>query len=870
MIGGSWHLGDVLERAAEEDPGRLALSDAAETLTYGEMLAEARDLASSLPAGAGDPRPVATLMPSNARGVVAMLACLIAGRPYCVLNPAQPRRRLEALLGAIEPSTVWVADRSQREKLGVVGLPVAVPRARERRRPGWTSPPRGEDELAGIYVTSGSTGSPKLVAYRHTAAHHRLGKYFAGLPAGGTHDLGSGHRFALAAPLWTAAAASAVFTALSSRAELQVLDPGLGRPDALWEQVRTRKPTVWVSTPSVFRHLAGSGALENNSIRVIRLTGEPMLASDVELAQQICGPEAWLIAAYGLTETNGVATQRGIWLGDSRLSAGAIDSGYPLDGVEVRIEDEDGNLLPSGTEGEIVIGGRFLSAGYLDSGRSGTGTRFSRRGGQLVLETGDRGVLDDDGALLVKGRRDRRVKIQGYRVDPVEIEAEALRLPGVLNAVVVPFRAGEEATALALFATGGTDDSVDSPAIRSHLREVLHPEAVPAQVSVLEAIPQTPGGKVDRPRLTAMAAESARGPLGASGDVDPLMIHLASLWSEALEIESPGPEDDFFALGGDSLAAAEVCAAIEDLYGVELEPATLLEYRSPRALAVEVRRILDGASHAQAPILHLNPRGARTPVFAFHGAGGDATGLVHFAEAIGPEQPVFVVQLPGADRRSSPLSSMDEISEFCVSAIEESGVSPPYLLAGTSFGGLVAFHTAAALLQAGHEIAYVGLFDTPAPGTRRGHYLLRPLAHLRPSKLGPRDLARNRRSWPIRAGRALRVSVAEYRIVARTLLGSRRVSQVDHKFRHLRIACEMAADRWKPQALPLQVHLYRCDWQPDHLVGASRLGWDELAPEISVRNVPSRHTRHIRPPNVTQLAALVGEDLNRVRAPASA
>ena len=377
---------------------------------------------------------------------------------------------------------------------------------------------------------------------------------------------------------------------------------------------------------------------------------------------------------------------------------------------------------------------------------------------------------------------------------------------------------------------------------------------------MLEAIPQTPAGKVDRLRLATMASESAKGHPAANRRVHPLVIHLASLWSEALEIAPPGPEEDFFALGGDSLAALEVCTAIEDVYGVELEPATLLDYRSPRALAEHVRRILDGASPLQTRILRLNPRGLRTPIFALPGAGGDPSTLVHFAEAIGPEQPINVIQLPGADGRSGPLSSMDDIAAYCLSAMEESGVPHPYRIVGSSFGGLAAFHTAATLLREGGDVAYVGLFDTPAPSTRRGHYLLRPLGLLRDPDLAPRAYAENHRRWRNRVRSVLRDVVADYRMVALILRGRGR-ARVTRKSRYLRIACEMAADRWKPRASQVSIHLYRCDSQPDHLADAPLLGWGDLAMEISVRRQQSRHVRHIRPPDVKQLAALVREDL---------
>ena len=273
--------------------------------------------------------------------------------------------------------------------------------------------------------------------------------------------------------------------------------------------------------------------------------------------------------------------------------------------------------------------------------------------------------MQEDGSLRVEGRSDRRVNIRGIRVDPIEVESATLGLAGVIDAAVVPFKTGEGAIALALFATVDPAHPVTPQSMRVHLRQLLQSEAVPALVDVLNALPQTPSGKVDRLRLATLAEESVRRAVRFHAIAGTLSSsHLAALWGQALEIDQPGPDEDFFALGGDSLAAVEVCTGIEDVYGVILEPAALLDYRSPRTLAEHVRGILDGGPQVSSKILRLNPHGSREPLFLFPGAGSDATALVHFAEAAGPEQPVNVVQLPGADGRGRPLADLDEISRL--------------------------------------------------------------------------------------------------------------------------------------------------------------------------------------------------------------
>ena len=853
-------LGIEVAHVAAEHEDRVALLDSEQWLTFGQLLHDARGLAALIPPPRDErPRPVALLMPHAARTAVAMVACLLAGRPYCVLNPAQPRSRLEDLLTTVGPELIWAADAARGEELEEIGLPAEVPVPARVRARGAQGPPQAKgvaaDRLCAVYVTSGSSGRPKTVGYRHVATLHRAGHYR------GTLGAGPADRFALTSPPWTAAFASALFAALLSGASVRLVDAA-GSGTA----VAPDEATVWHSAPSAFRRLAGSGALDGNRFRFLRFIGEPLLSSDVELARRVCGADTGLITTYGLTETNGVATQQVVPLGEAGPDA-HLHSGRAIDGVDVWIEDDAGARLPHGMEGEILVGGELLSAGYLGSSeRDETGTRYVRRGDGAVVHTGDRGVLSEDGSLKVRGRRDRRLNIAGNRIDPTEVEAAALTHDAVLDAAVVPFDTPRGGLAMALFVTpNGTDDRVSRKALQNHIEERVPVEALPAKVRILERIPHTAAGKVDRLRLARLASADRVSTL-QRGRVDPLTTHLARLWEEALEIDAVEPDEDFFALGGDSLAAAEVCAGIENVYGVSLEPAALLDHRSPSALAERLRSVLAGGGPEAPAVLSLNPSGTEAPIFVVPGAGSDATALVHFADAIGSAQPVNVVQLPGADGRSAPPIRMEQLAEHCVDALLESGVGPPYRLAGTSFGGLVAYELARRLRREGAEIAYLGLFDTPAPATRRGHYTTRPMRRLVAGTSAPANVAiRDPRRTLKRLGKRLTATTDAYAVTF-SVLRRRHGHPAELRFRYLRAGCEIAGDRWRPQPSSVPVHLYRCELQPPHLAGSPLLGWEELAPDVTVRELPSRHGRHIRPPAVSHLAALVREDLGAATA----
>jgi acyl-coenzyme A synthetase/AMP-(fatty) acid ligase/thioesterase domain-containing protein len=854
---GATDIGRELAAVADRHPDLPALSDSAGArLSYRDLISAARGLAATLPAVRGPaPKPVALVLPHEAGTVVAMVAALLARRPYCALDPAQPRRRLEELLATLEPELIWTSRAELRSRLRAIGHEAAPPRGTSASAPGGgeQAPAEGDAPCA-LYVTSGTSGTPKPVRYLHGATLRRARGYAAAIAA--TPD----DVFSLVSPLWVAASASGLFAGLLSGAEVRLMN-ATARPQALAGEIAG--VSVWHSTPSLLRRLASAGVLDAARFRVLRLGGEPLLAGDVERTRAVCAGDPLLVTGYSLTEANGAVTQKAVPL--SSPQAAGPDAGKPVDGIAVRIEDAAGNPAPAGEEGEIVLSGD-LSGGYADPAEGTGGTRFAGAGENLVLRTGDNGVLRRDGSLEVRGRDDDRMKIRGHRVDPVEIQAAALAHPRVGEAEVVPFTAASGTEAIALFAVPSAHaEPVAEDELRRHLEARLPPAAVPAIVRVRGRLPLTPSGKADRLRLARIASEGDGPSRPGPARVDPVVAHLVRLWEEALETRPVAPDHDFFGLGGDSLAAAEVCAGIESVYGQSMEPATLLRHRTPLALGRHVREALAGTSPAASHLLRLNPAGTRPVLFAIPGAGSEATALVHFAEAMGADQPVGVIQLPGADGRRRPLTDMRRITAHCVDAIRESGAEPPYRLAGTSFGGLVAYAVAAALLESGAEVEYVGLFDTPAPATRRSH-LAEPLRRFRvPPGLSARSLARNPGAEMRRLRGPLRNLWVNYRLVLSLRLPSRWQPPAELRFRRLRAACLIAADGWRAPALEIPFHLYRCASQPDRLADLPYLGWEAAAPRVELRSVPATHGGHIRPPGVRHLAAAVADDLGRLR-----
>jgi hypothetical protein len=262
--------------------------------------------------------------------------------------------------------------------------------------------------------------------------------------------------------------------------------------------------------------------------------------------------------------------------------------------------------VPVGVPGQIHVGGECVARGYW--GRPDlTAERFVpdpfARDGSRMYATGDLGRFLPDGRIEHLGRGDNQVKIRGVRVEPGEVEAHMLQHPGVRDAVVSARQDGSGAHVLVAYYVR-RDGALPPEELRRHLRERLPEYMVPAHVVALEALPTLPNGKVDRRSLPAPAGESS-GP-DAAGEVDESLL---AIWREVLKREGIGADQNFFALGGHSLAAMQVIARIRRSHGIDLPIRELFENPTPRLLTQAIRRALASGARRRAP--SITPRQRR-------------------------------------------------------------------------------------------------------------------------------------------------------------------------------------------------------------------------------------------------------------------
>ncbi len=523
-------------------PDAVALVCEGLSVTYRQLDEASNRLAHYLvDHGAGPGQTVALLFSRSAEAIASILAVLKTGAAYLPIDPSSPDTRIEFMLGDAKPVVaVTTADLAGRFD----GYGVAVIDVDDRRidtQPETGLPLPTPDGVAYLIYTSGTTGVPKGVAITHRNVTQLLGSLDAGLPAAGVWS--HSHSLAFDVSVWE------IFGALLRGGRLVVVPESVARsPQDLHDALVAQQVSVLTQTPSAVAMLSPEG-LESVSLV---MAGE---ACPAEVVDQ-WAPGRVMVNAYGPTETTMCVTISAP-LAPGSAADGPVPIGSPVTGAALFVLDESLRPVPPGVVGELYVAGSGVAAGYV--GRPDlTASRFVAcpfgGAGTRMYRTGDLVRWNADGQLQYFGRADEQVKVRGYRIELGEIQSALAGLDGVEQAVVIARedRAGDKR--LVGYVTG----SADAAAARTALAERLPAYMVPAAVMTLDAMPLTANGKLDTRALPApeYTAGEYRAPETPTEEI------LAGIYAEILDVERVGVDDSFFDLGGDSISAMRLIAAI--------------------------------------------------------------------------------------------------------------------------------------------------------------------------------------------------------------------------------------------------------------------------------------------------------------------
>ncbi|WTL49932.1 amino acid adenylation domain-containing protein [Streptomyces sp. NBC_01497] len=702
----AWAGGPVtaFEAQVRERPAAPALVCGSVSLDYATLDRRAGRLAHALiRRGVRRGQVVALHTGRSVELVVGVLGVLKAGAAYLPLDPGQPLERLGAMVEDAAPALVlsdapvppagWTrfADAEAEGGAGA-GAP-------EDGAPGAVVTPA---DLAYVIYTSGSTGRPKGVAVTHGSVMNLLLTWcerFGTFPG-------------QAASAWSStgfdASVHEILMPLTTGATLHLVPDAVRTdPEELMAWLREHRVVQAFLPPAYVRWIdeAPGPRLAGLSLRRLLTGVEPL--SEAALAR-MCRhlPGLRICFGYGPTEATLYSTAHT----DPKPLERPAPIGRPLPGTRLYLLDERLRPVPPGVVGEVFLGGASLARGYLHRADL-TAERFLPdpfRAGERVYRTGDLARWLPDGNAVYAGRADDQVKLRGFRIEPAEIEAALLRLPGVREAAVLPDR---DATGEARLIAGlGLRDRAAPPGgWRAALAPLLPDHMIPAVFVELERLPVNRSGKLDRAALLALAPAAPSGQVNTASPRDHTEMALHRIWSRVLLHPSIGVCDNFFDIGGTSLSAIKMTHAVREEFGVRLPVQDVLRHPTLEAFAAHVRRGSAGARSGS--LVEFRAGDGRQRVVCVHPAGGTAFCYLSLASALPGHIGVSGIQSPGIEAGEEALPSVRAMAEAYLRLVApEPGES--LVLCGLSYGGLVAHEMGRLLADAGHERLTVVLLDT--------------------------------------------------------------------------------------------------------------------------------------------------------------
>ncbi len=670
---------------------RVAIAGPDEAVTYETLQARAMDLADSLAShGVRDRDVVALIGEMSVQYVVALLAILFDRAAYLPLRPEEPAPRRAAILMDARPRVILEVGREGLKIRPSASAPVRL-----------AEPGRAGERPAYVMYTSGSTGRPKGVVVPQRAVLR--------LVVGSDWVILDEQTVVLAAaPIAFDASTWEIWAPLLNGGRVQVpqyLNPSLS---SLAYDIEHRGIThLWLPA-GVFSLMVDHHLAALRQLRFLIAGGDVLSPRHVERAAHqlaVCQ----LANGYGPTENCTFSTVHLIQRGETFPTS--VPIGRPVSGTTAQVLDEHLRPVADAAVGQLAVGGAGLALGYLNDPEL-TSERFvpdptgtNRR----VYLTGDRVRRLTTGVFEYFGRIDDQVKVRGFRVECGEVEAAMRRYPGVDQAVVLADAA--PATQLLGFAVASA--SVDPARLRQHLAGALPGYMVPSTVTMLDALPLTPHGKIDRVRLRRPRGTDAGQRAALTSPATELQRRIVHAFQKVLDVRPLGIDDDFFRCGGTSLAALALGEELRLMLGVDVRPSQILQTPTPAELAAAVH---DGLPQRVTLTVPIQPSGTRIPFFCVHGGGGEVLYVAAARRYLSPDRPFYALRPPSLETGVEPLRTVHEYATRYADAIEQAWPNGPCHLGGLCFGGTIAFECARVLTARGREVPALVLFDSTFPG----------------------------------------------------------------------------------------------------------------------------------------------------------
>ena len=581
-------ISDRFEQQVNKYPDRLAIRAETCELTYDELNNASNRVARALIAlrGTSD-EPVPLLMEKGPPLISAILGVLKAGKFYVPLDPQYPRQRLAYMLEDSQAG-FFITDtqnlhlatslaKDGLQQLNVDELDASLSTDNVRL----SIPP---DAYANIFYTSGSTGQPKGVLQNQRNVLHQISNHT------NNRHICEYDRLTLLSSCSYTATVKDIFGALLNGAALFPFDLRTGGVSHLANWLAQEEITIYRSVPSVFCHFASVLTAEDKfpKLRLIHLGGEPFYNKDLEKYRDCFSPTCIFVNSMGCTE---MGPARDYFIDkQTQTTDSVVPAGYAVEGVEVQLLDPGGQQVGFDSAGEIAFRSRYLSPGYWRRPEL-TKAAFlpdPEGGDERVYRTGDLGRILPDGCLTHLGRKDFQVKIRGHRVELAEIELALLDIDNVKEAGVLAEEQQSGDKRLVAYLAPEKKPAPTVGTLRRTLAEKLPDHMIPAAYVILDTLPLTLNGKLDRQALSEPGRTRPELEYSFVSPRTPVEEALAEIWSEVLGLDEVGIHDNFFDVGGNSLLAANIISRVITNFRVELPLQFLFEAPTVAAMSVVI------------------------------------------------------------------------------------------------------------------------------------------------------------------------------------------------------------------------------------------------------------------------------------------
>ena len=648
---------------------------------------------------------------------IGALGILKAGGAYVSLDPAYPKKRLQFMLQDTRIATLLTQQHLVAELPESQAHPIcldtewsifdAYPTDNVTTEVTW-------DNLAYIIYTSGSTGNPKGVMI----THHNLVDYILSIRV--PMEINDQDVYLQTASFGFSSSVRQLFVPLTQGARIVVASSEQRlNPIDLFKLIQAEKVTIIDLVPSHWRQCIDAlsllseseqQALLNNDLRLFLSASEPLLSDLPRRWRKELKHPARLVNMFGQTETTGIATTCPMPESHDNEKVKIVAVGRPMANVQIYLLNSVMQPVPIGVYGEMFIGGTHVGRGYLNLPENTAASFIPDPFNQnaILYKTGDLARYLADGTIEFLGRQDNQVKIRGFRIELGEVEATLTQHADIRSAVVIAREDEPGNKRLVGYVVLKPERELYVSALRQFMQEKLPDYMVPAAFVVLDAIPLTPNGKIDRRALPAPSTSVDNLEGGFVAPTNATEEILAKIWANVLRLDKVGMHNNFFDLGGTSLLAVNLLAEIEHTFGRQnLSLMSIFQAPTVAQLATVLRQ--ENYQPAWRTIEVIQPEGTKPPLF-FVGSTRLARSLL---PQLGKDQPVYGINVFGVQPADGSLPDLkiEKLASQCVAEIQTVQPHGPYYIVSYCGDAKTALEMGQQLYAKGEKLNLLAFFD---------------------------------------------------------------------------------------------------------------------------------------------------------------